>query len=346
MTAILGWSRFLQIGNIDGETMNNAIEAINRAAVAQAQLIDDVLDMSRIISGKLRLELQPIDVVAVINAAIETVRPTILAKQIDLELKHEEVSGLVWADPSRLQQAIWNLLTNAAKFTPNGGRISVEIRQTGKSAWVTVRDNGQGIDSAFLPHVFERFRQAESTTTRSHGGLGLGLAIVRYIVEMHGGHISAASEGNGKGAAFMIELPTLAGVTAAPPENTLREQYCDLSGMKVLYVDDEFDARLFVRAVLEHCGADVKDCPSAADAVIALSDWRPDVILTDIAMPGEDGNALVRQLNVRDWNGAKVPPIVALSACGVPKLESGFAEYLSKPIDPLVLAQAVRRAAR
>ncbi len=207
MTAILGWSRFLRVGHVDHETMANAIDSIGRAAVAQAQLIDDVLDMSRIISGKLRLQMQEVELAGVVDAAVETVRPAIMAKGIQLEVDRDPSVGMVWGDPNRLQQAIWNLLTNSAKFTDSGGTITVSFKRIGNTTQIAVNDNGQGIDPDFLPHVFERFRQAESTSTRTYGGLGLGLAIVRYIVEMHGGRVTASSNGIGKGAKVTIELP-------------------------------------------------------------------------------------------------------------------------------------------
>ncbi|MDQ6800048.1 MAG: PAS domain S-box protein [Acidobacteriota bacterium] len=207
LTAIIGWSKFLRISDVDPQTMQNAVDAIHRAANVQAQLIDDVLDMSRIISGKLRLEVQPIQLSAVVEAAVETVRPAIMAKEINLEVDCDPSVGVVWADPNRMQQGIWNLLTNSAKFTDKGGTITVTVRRAGSAMQITVSDTGQGIEPEFLPHVFERFRQAESTSTRAFGGLGLGLAIVRYIVEMHGGRVIANSEGIGKGAQFTIELP-------------------------------------------------------------------------------------------------------------------------------------------
>jgi PAS domain S-box-containing protein len=207
LTAIIGWSKFLRLGDVDQQTMQNAVDAIHRAANVQAQLIDDVLDMSRIISGKLRLEVQPIQLGTVVEAAVETVGPAILAKEIKLEVDCDPSVGVVWADPNRMQQAIWNLLTNSAKFTDKGGTITVKLRRAGNAMQVTVSDTGQGIEPEFLPHVFERFRQAESTSTRAYGGLGVGLAIVRYIVEMHGGRVIADSEGIGKGAQFTIELP-------------------------------------------------------------------------------------------------------------------------------------------
>jgi PAS domain S-box-containing protein len=211
LTAILGWSRFLRTGHPEPETIANAMDAISRAAVAQAQLIDDVLDMSRIISGKLRLEIRAIDLANVVDAAIETVSPAISAKNIKLEVERDPSVGIVWADPNRLQQAIWNLLTNSTKFTEAGGTITVSIKRSGSVTQIVVSDTGQGIEPDFLPYVFERFRQAQSATTREFGGLGLGLAIVRYIVEMHGGRVTAESDGPGKGARFTIELPT-------PPE--------------------------------------------------------------------------------------------------------------------------------
>jgi len=339
MTAILGWSRFLQIGKVDGETLNNAIEAISRAAVVQAQIIDDVLDMSRIISGKLRLELEPMDIASVINAAVETVRPTMMAKQIVLDVKNETGIEMVWGDSARLQQAIWNLLSNATKFTPAGGKVTVSVVQSGPLARISVTDTGQGIDPAFLPHVFERFRQAESTSTRAYGGLGLGLAIVRYIVEMHGGRITAASDGPGTGATFTIELPTLAGVTVHA-QSKPRDQYVDLTGIRVLFADDETETRVFVRTVLEHCGAQVRDCSSAAEALIVADQWQPNVVITDIMMPNEDGISLARQLKTRDGS----IPVLALTAGGIRKAEADFMEFLTKPIDPLELAQAVKRA--
>jgi signal transduction histidine kinase len=208
LTAIIGWSKFLRLSDVDQTTMQNAVDAIHRAANVQAQLIDDVLDMSRIISGKLRLEVQPIHLGAVVEAAVETMRPAIMAKEINLQVECDPSVGVVWADPNRMQQAIWNLLTNSAKFTDKGGTITVTLRREAGALQATVSDSGQGIDPEFLPHVFERFRQAESTSTRAYGGLGLGLAIVRYIVEMHGGRVIANSEGLGKGAQFTIELPT------------------------------------------------------------------------------------------------------------------------------------------
>ena len=207
LTAIIGWSKFLRLSDVDQQTMQNAVDAIHRAANVQAQLIDDVLDMSRIISGKLRLEVRPIQLADVVAAAVETVRPAIMAKDINLTVDCDPSVGVVWADPNRMQQAIWNLLTNSAKFTEKGGTIAVSVRRADDAWQVTVTDSGQGIDPEFLPHVFERFRQAESTSTRAYGGLGLGLAIVRYIVEMHGGRVIANSEGLGKGAQFTIELP-------------------------------------------------------------------------------------------------------------------------------------------
>jgi len=300
----------------------------------QAQIIDDVLDMSRIISGKLRLELEPTDIASVIDAAVETVRPTMLAKQIVLDVKNESGMEMVWGDSSRLQQAIWNLLSNATKFTPSGGKVSVSVVQSGPLARICVSDSGQGIDPSFLPHVFERFRQAESTSTRAYGGLGLGLAIVRYIVEMHGGRITAASDGAGKGATFTIELPTLAGVTAHSRTKP-REEYVDLSGIRVLFVDDESETRVFVRTVLEHCKANVRDCASVAEALTNVEQWHPDVVITDIMMPNEDGVSLARQLTSI--------PVLALTAGGVHKNADAFREFLTKPIDPLELAQAVKR---
>jgi CheY-like chemotaxis protein len=218
--------------------------------------------------------------------------------------------------------------------------VTVEVCRFGNTASIVVRDSGQGIDPSFLPHVFERFRQAESTTTRAHGGLGLGLAIVRYIVEMHGGRVRAASGGIGKGATFTIELPVAARAKSAEKVETQSDQYCDLSGTRVMFVDDQDETRTFVRAVLEYCGAEVKDFGSAAEAIEALRSWQPDVIVTDIAMPHEDGHAFARKLAALDWQG----PILALTAFGIKTDDEHFAEQLTKPIDPFALAQAVQRA--
>ncbi len=356
MTSILGWSRLLQTGDLDPEAGAGALESIVQSAQAQAALIDDVLDVSRIIAGKLQIQPEPVDMSDIVHAALNTVQPAADAKGVSMEVQRRPGVSLVSGDANRLQQIIWNLLTNAIKFTPRGGEVVVRLEQEGSFVCVTVSDTGKGIAPSFLPHVFEPFRQAEVVTTRTHGGLGLGLAIVKYLTELHGGSIAAHSEGEGKGATFVVELPVrnIAGTgvlpsqrgTSAPPFADLGV-YPSLAGARVLFVDDQLDTRTLVDAVLRRCGATVRlaDSVAAAKAILSDSSAAIDVVISDIAMPSEDGFDLIRWL--RGELHAKTPAI-AMTALGRADdqerlLAAGFDGYLKKPVEPIALARAIQQ---
>jgi PAS domain S-box-containing protein len=356
MTSILGWSRMLEEGGLDDETFGTAIESIVRSAHAQALLIDDVLDMSRIIAGKMQMDPRPVDLADAVQAAMRTVQPAADAKGVILEMQRRPGTSLVTGDPNRLQQIVWNLLSNAIKFTPRGGEVITRIEQSGSFVRLTVRDTGKGIAPDFLPHVFEPFRQAENVTTRVHGGLGLGLAIARQLVELHGGNISAKSEGEGKGATFVIELPIRALATrdrahpASLERSPMRHSnaptdaaYPSLEGVRVLVVDDQPDARALVRTVLVRCGAHVTTAASVHDALERLDDDVPDIIVSDIAMPDADGYELIRHIR----HTRKLPiPVIAMTAFGHPAdqekiMAAGFTGYLKKPVEPIDLARVL-----
>jgi PAS domain S-box-containing protein len=351
MTAILGWARLLPTMSPGDAGFNDAISAIARSAQLQARLIDDVLDVSRIVSGKLRLALETVAIEEVINGAIEAVRPSADARHIAILTSFATNLGTTIADPTRLQQVIWNLLSNAVKFTPKGGTIIIDARRSSSHVQISVKDNGEGIDPQFLPHMFEPFRQAENPSTRLHGGLGLGLSIVRYLVEAHGGNVSAESPGRGLGSTFCLTLP----VGALKPEQSkhftpvLQEPRAPivtgrLAGVDVLLVDDDREARELVRAALRQAGANVIAVESARLALAELADRHPDLIITDIAMPMMDGYALAREIRKRkELSKSK---LVALSAFPVSKTansDAGFDEYLTKPIDPFELVDSVAR---
>src|SRR6185503_13631273 len=307
LTSLLGWSSVLREGKRDEKILNQGLDAIDRNARVQAQLIDDLLDVSRIVSGKLNLEVRPLDLTSVTRAAINVVRPAADAKGISLDYFAEPGLGAISADSARLHQIIWNLLSNAVKFTPHGGKICVRVEQAGADARVTVKDTGQGIEPEFLPRVFDRFLQADSSTTRSFGGLGLGLAIVRHLVELHGGTVAAQSDGVGKGATFTATFPLLADRTApaAHVQEISAPNDYSLDGLRVLLVDDEPEARQIISTVITRTGAEVRICESAHEALAKLSEWKPDVILSDIAMPGQDGYSFIRQVRSlpRDQGG-------------------------------------------
>jgi PAS domain S-box-containing protein len=359
LNAILGWTRMLRAGKLDSARATRALEAIERNADVQAALVEDMLDVSRIITGKLLLNVSAVDIRAVVMAALDTVRMAAEAKQIDVRLELDDRSQLSAGDPERLQQVVWNLLSNAIKFTPRGGRVEVRTRRDEAHLELTVRDSGQGIPAEFLPHVFERFRQADSSSTRVHRGLGLGLAIVRHLVELHGGSVAAMSEGEGRGATFTVRLPLRAlaleaATTPAQPRGHARAgrplpATSPLDGLRVLVVDDEADARELLLAVLEHHGASVDSAGSVDDALVALERAPPDVLVSDIGMPGTDGYELIRRVRAR---GATSPlPAVALTGFARPEdgqraLESGFDAHLAKPVDPTALVDMVERLGR
>ena len=353
MTSIMGWAQMLADQSLDPETTRTGIEAISKSARVQAQLIDDLLDVSRITAGKMRIEHEPVDVGRVVAAAIETVRPAAEAKGVTLTSDiAERVS--VNGDAHRLQQVVWNLLTNGVKFTPEGGKVEVTARADGREALIEVRDTGQGIEPDFMPHLFERFRQADSSSTRSHMGLGLGLAIVHHLVELHGGTIAAESRGKGKGATFRVRLPLL----TEPQQRARRDtpdplQTGDLQGVRVLVVDDEEEVRKYVATALRSVGVDVRTAGSAREALDALEEWPADVVLSDLAMPHADGFDLLHWIRNAAQPRVRGVPVVALTAFAMPEdrdrvREAGFHGFLAKPVDPaqlrLAVASAVTRA--
>ncbi len=354
LTAILGWSRMLESGSLDTVTATRAIETIRRNAKSQAQIVDDILDVSRIITGNLYLDLHPIELGPVIEAATNVVRPTAEAKGIQIETELESQPAVISGDSHRLQQVIWNLLSNAIKFTPRGGCVQVRLRQTDYQVQISVTDTGQGIDADFLPYVFDRFRQADSTTTRQHGGLGLGLAIARHLVEIHGGTVEAESPGAGKGASFLVKLPlllTMRDKVAPSNGENAPESPMPLKGLHVLLVDDDYDTLELLSAALTQRKAKVTAVSSASEAIEAIKTSVPDVLVSDIAMPGEDGYDLIRKVRAMSTAQQRRIPAVAITAYAKDEdrdraLSSGFHGYLAKPVEPAALVSAVADAAK
>jgi signal transduction histidine kinase/CheY-like chemotaxis protein len=353
LTSLLGWSSVLRDGWRDEIVLSQGLDAIDRNARVQAQLIDDLLDVSRIVSGKLNLDVRPLDVSSVTRAAINVVQPAADAKGIKLCYWSRPGLGAISADSARLQQIIWNLLSNAVKFTPRDGKIDVRVEQDGSNAKLTVRDTGQGIDPEFLPRVFDRFRQADSSTTRGFGGLGLGLAIVRHLVELHGGTVAAESEGAGKGATFSVTFPLLTVpadqlVLMSPTETYSASQ--SLDGLRVLLVDDDAEARQIISTVISRTGAEVKACRSAGEAFSKLVEWRPDVLLSDIAMPDEDGYSFIGRVRKLPREKGGETPAAALTAYARDEdrkqaLAAGFQMHIPKPIVPGQLVWLIARLA-
>ncbi len=348
MTAIMGWSRLLPTLPADDPVVPQALASIARSADLQAQLIEDVLDVSRIVSGKLRLNVQEVDVTQVLLSAVEAVRPSASARNTTINTSFDGNLGKMMADPTRLQQIVWNLLANAVKFTPNDGAVEISAQRRAAEIQVTVKDNGQGIDPGFLRHIFEPFRQAETPQTRVHGGLGLGLSIVRYLTEAQGGTVTAESRGKGKGAMFTIILP-IAASSAQPAVSHSASHYSDgaqsmagrLSGVKIIVVDDDPEARALVSATLRQAGALATTVGSAPDALAELEKTNADIVLTDIAMPHTDGYQLAAK--IREHHDFDKVKLIALSA--FPMLEASnrdaFDLYLNKPIDPFKLVDSI-----
>jgi len=352
LTSLLGWSSVLREARRDEKVLSQGLDAIDRNARVQAQLIDDLLDVSRIVSGKLNLDVRPLDISSVTRAAINVVRPAADAKNITLDYWAEPGLGAISADSARLHQIVWNLLSNAVKFTPQGGKITIRIEQERSHAKLTVRDTGQGIDPEFLPRVFDRFRQADSSTTRSFGGLGLGLAIVRHLVELHGGTVSAESEGTGKGATFFATFPLLTDRAAPIGQGAelSATEVRSLDGLRVLLVDDEAEAREIISTVIGRTGAEVKACISASEALIKLAEWRPDVILSDIAMPEEDGYSFIGKVRSLPREKGGDTPAAALSAYArdedrLQALAAGYQMHIAKPIGASQLVTMVAKLA-
>ncbi len=348
LTAILGWAHMLRTGQFAGESAASAFETIERNARAQSQLIDDLLDVSRAITGKLRIDVRPVDPNSFIDAAVESVRPAAEARGVRLQKVTDTGVVTVSGDPVRLQQVVWNLLSNAIKFTPRGGRVRVMLERVNSHVEISVSDDGAGIAPEFLPHVFDRFRQADQKTTRTHGGLGLGLSIVRHLVELHGGSVRAESEGEGRGSTFTVALPVSPvnhsasqGARVHPAaRDTLPRFECPdrLDGLRVLVVDDEHDTREMLRAGLGHCGAEVITAASAAEALAEVRESPPDVLVSDIGMPGEDGYELVRQLRAMPPEGGGRVPAIALTAYArvedrMQALRAGYQMHVPKPVE-------------
>ncbi len=356
LNAVLGWTQLLLTHQLRGEEVDRALHTIRRNAEAQAHLIGDILDVSRIITGKLRLNIAPTDLRAVIDAAIQAVRPAAEAKGLTLTVDSEASPGMMLADPDRLQQGVWNLLSNAVKFTPSGGGVTLQVTTGGGTTQVRVTDTGAGIPPRFLNSLFERFRQADGSTTRPYGGLGLGLAIVRHLVELHGGSVRGESEGEGRGASFTVTLPVArseeravrTAVTPAPAHVSPGRGAMDLNGVRALVVDDDEDSRHLTRAVLEGLGARVAEASSVPAAMDSLRQEWPDVLLADIGMPGEDGYSLIGWVRRLERQGGSHLPALALTAYARTSdreraLTAGFDEYLSKPASPTDVALVVGR---
>ena len=357
LTAIMGWSNMLLHGDVDQSKHQQAIETIARNANSQCQLIDDLLEVSRIITGKLRLDFVGCDLQPIIEAACDSIRPAAEAKGVHLHLLLQPDVGEVLGDRERLQQVVWNLVSNAVKFTPGTGEVDVKLERINSHVEITVSDSGAGIHPDFLPHVFDRFRQADGSTTRSHGGLGLGLAIVRHLVELHGGMATADSAGLGEGATFTVRLPLMLSAEAqvrVDPQKPVHTRVsteqapASLEGLRILIVDDESDARELVTAMLGRSGAIMKAAASAKEAMDLVESWKPDVLIADIGMPVEDGYGLIKRLRARPKEQGGQTPAVALTAYArtedrVRALSEGYQVHLSKPVDRSELAAVVAR---
>jgi signal transduction histidine kinase/ActR/RegA family two-component response regulator len=348
LNAVYGWARMLRAGQLRAEASHRALDAIIRNANAQVQLIDDLLDVSRVIAGKMRLDVRPVDLKAVVENALDAVRPAAEGKSIRLQSVLDPRAGPITGDPGRLQQVVWNLLMNAVKFTAKGGRVQVHLQRINSHVEIVISDTGQGIDPELLPFIFDRFRQADSSSTRAHGGLGLGLALVKHLVELHGGSVAAQSAGDGKGATFIVKLPL---TIAAFPEGPVRRVHptapvvesvpggVRLDDLRVLVVDDDPDAVELATAILAGAGATVRTCGSAHEALAAVQEWRPDVLVSDIEMPDEDGYALIRKVRALDAERGGKTPAVALTAYGrtqdrMLSLTAGYSMHVPKPVDP------------
>jgi len=360
LSAILGWSHLVRTGKLDEPQLSRAFETIERNARSQSQLIDDLLDVSRIITGKLQIEPRPVDLCAMIEGVLEGVRPAVETKKIQLETGLEAAGSFVAGDANRLQQVFWNLLSNAIKFTPESGYVRVKASKVGTQVQVSVSDSGIGIASEFLPHIFDRFRQADGSTTRVHGGLGLGLSIVKHLVQLHEGQVTVESGGQNQGATFIVSLPLARNVPAdGVKDESAIEREGDglpasfshlLEGMRILVVDDEADSRDLVSAILRRCGGKVKSCKSAAEALKTFRAWKPDILVSDIGMPVEDGYSLIQKLRKQRLKLAREIPAIALTAYATDDdraraLSAGFQVHIAKPIEPETLVKSIADAA-
>ncbi|HKP86474.1 MAG TPA: ATP-binding protein [Blastocatellia bacterium] len=371
LNAISGWVQILRKNPFDQDCYTQGIERIERNVKVQTKLIEDILDVSRIITGKLYLDVSPVNLAPVIEAALESIRLAADAKGIRLLVSLDYPDGLVAGDPNRLQQVVWNLVSNAIKFTPEGGVVSVRLERVGSHAEITVGDSGKGISPEFLPFVFDRFRQADSTSTRRHSGLGLGLAIVRHLVEMHGGTVQAASQGEGQGATFTVRLPIISSRSAEIPvtQNTgdfqshqparypasvkgpSFDDVSNLNGLRVLVVDDEPEAREMLRIMLIQFGAEVRVSASAQEVLETLERWIPEVLVSDVGMPDEDGYFLIRKLRSLGREAGGRIPAVALTGYARPEdrqrlLSAGYQAHLTKPVELAELVNTIASLAR
>jgi CheY-like chemotaxis protein len=331
--------------------MARAIETIERNATLQTQLIEDLLDVSRILQGKITLNVIPTNLASTIKAALETMHLAAQAKSIQVECLLDSSVGLVSGDPNRLQQVVWNLLSNAIKFTLPGGRVQISLKNQGSQAQIQVSDTGKGISPEFLPHVFDYFRQADASTTRSQGGLGLGLAIVRHLVELHGGTVRAESAGVGQGATFTVKLPLMNDRVESDRQPESFNNAPDLAGVRVLVVEDDTDSRDLITFVLEQYGAQAIAVASTAQALLTLEKLKPDILVSDIGMPQEDGYALIRKVRARESNPADPIPAVALTAYAREEdykraIDAGFQRHIPKPVEPNELVAAVAQLVR
>ncbi len=350
LNPILGWAKLLKQHKLDQASTLRAIDTIERNAKLQVQLIDDLLDISRILRGKVSLNWQVIDLQLIIHAALETVRLAAEAKSIHINLKLNEDVGLVLGDANRLQQIVWNLLSNAIKFTPNGGRVEVSLEKADSQVQIRVSDTGKGIKPDFLPYVFESFRQADTGTTRKFGGLGLGLAIVRYLVELHGGSVVAHSPGEEQGATFSVTLPMIKERVGQGEKLETQEgensHISSIAGLKILIVDDEADTREFLAFLLREYGAKVTVTASAKEAIAALGECKPDLLLSDLGMPDVDGYSLIEQLRTMPPEQGGEIPAIALTAYAAETtqtrvLAAGFQRHIAKPVEPMELVSAI-----
>jgi PAS domain S-box-containing protein len=367
LNAILGWSQLLAAGPRDEQDLSEGLQTIERNARAQTQIIEDLLDMSRIISGKVRLDVQQVDLASVVRSAIDTTKPAAEAKGVRLQAVLDPAAGPVSGDPSRLQQVFWNLLTNAIKFTPKGGRVQVLLERVNSQHEVSVIDTGEGIRAEFLPHVFDRFRQADASTTRRHGGLGLGLSIVKQLVELHGGTVRVKSSGSGQGSTFTVSLPLIvlrpevdsaverrhpravASSTSTSPSSSplnVTNACAQIAGVKVLVVDDEPDARALLKRFLEDCHAQVFTAASADEALELVRTERPNVLASDIGMPGEDGYGLIKRVRALGPNAGGKVPAIALTAYAraedrVRAIRAGFDMHVAKPVEAAELIAVI-----
>ncbi|HYE88216.1 MAG TPA: ATP-binding protein, partial [Vicinamibacterales bacterium] len=359
LNAILGYARLLRGNLLPPDQFERGLETVERNARWLTQIVDDVLDVSRIISGKIRMDVQPVDLAQVISNAVATVQPAADAKGVRLQTVFDAHAALISGDPDRMQQVVWNLLSNAVKFTPKGGQVQIRLQRVNSHTEIVVSDTGIGIAEDFLPVVFERFRQADSGTTRKTGGLGLGLAIVRHLVELHGGTVYASSPGADQGSTFTVRLPVMSVRLGSTPrrdhpaaeERPPIEALTDLEGVHVLAIDDEPDALRLLSDVLQLAGAQVTTCSSAAGALESLKSVRPNVVLADIGMPEMDGHDLIKKIRTSPERDVRDIPAAALTAFArsedrTKALQNGFEMHLSKPIDPGELVAAVATLAR